>query len=467
MHPSIAIPAVILLQGLIGFGIASRLSKGSKPCQLCALGLLIGLPVSSVVLLALEILGIPLRLGPLLTALALVALLVSLGVFRKLGTAIRQTLHKPGLPAASECVFLVVIIFLAAASLWQCIFFPVTPRDTLVGMDLVARYAVEEATLRSSVFTGPELVGHLSHQPFYAPFTTLMQVTFRLAGFAFGKIWLSLLFFAFLAFLYCRLRETLHPILTGALVVCFLSIPSMFSQTYLVLTDYSNAVFFSLSVLALHDYKSSRDLRTLLLSSLFMSFACWSRSETILFVPFALLFVIALSRGSGWRHSMGLVIAFAAAPVVLFLLWHGVYCGFYLDHSFLHVIPSSHQSLAKLPSVAWNMLRLMNAPELFGSMFYIFTLCTAANLTIWRDLRGADLLLWIFILLAGFVFIVLYLPMASVGYTVKRGYLKLFPIMLFYLAQTRLLTTLSERIHRWQDPVGCQETGDHEGSESD
>ena len=132
------------------------------------------------------------------------------------------------------------------------------PRDAVVGMDLVAKIAVEEGTIASSVFTGPELAGRLSNQPFYAPFVMLMQLIFRLAGESLGQVWPSVLFVAFTVFLYDWVRERLHPVLAGLLTLFFLTVPIVHTYSYFVITDLANAVFFGVAAAYLHRYLKRR-----------------------------------------------------------------------------------------------------------------------------------------------------------------------------------------------------------------
>jgi hypothetical protein len=355
----------------------------------------------------------------------------------------RFTIRLSGLP------FLLVIALFVALSVWQCIRLPIIPRDAIVGMDLVAKYAVEEGTINSSVFTGEELKGHLSNQPYYAPFTMLMQIVYRLAGVPFGKLWLSVLFLSFVIFLYSRLRENLHPVPAGFLVLAFTIIPNMYSYTYLLLTDYANALFFGLGALFLYDYVGGSGTARLFMSALFMGSACWSRSETILFVVPGAVMLLLLARGP-WRKKLGHAGLFLLPSTILFLVWHWLYFTFIFESA------PSGDALALgaggqgISATIRGMLRLLGEGSLYGSMFYLFAASLVLNLAVFRDRGGVSLLAWIAILFAGFLLVAHFIPAASVGHTVKRGYFKLFPIMIFYLGGSRLFHYLSEQLRAWE-----------------
>ena len=349
-----------------------------------------------------------------------------------------------------ELVFLALIVFLVLISIWRCYYLPVTQRDAIVGFDLVAKYAAEQGTIRSTVFSDPHLQGHLSNQPYYAPFTAIMQIIFRLTGLQFGKVWLSVIFIAFLVFLYKRLAVFSHPILAGMLTVVFLSIPVMYAYTFTVQSDYSNAVFFAVSVILFHDYVRLGHRKLALLSAGFMGFACWTRSETIIFVPFGALAAYGFARRYGAKEGVRVAILFVLIPALFFSLWHVLYYTLYFKQT-----PGTQIILAGIsPSRAISMVArlwvLFGNTSAYGYIFPIFALSLLVNLTLFRDRRGLDLLIWLGILCLGFVMILLLVPAASIENTIKRGFFKLFPIMVFYLAQSRLYQFVSGKLSMWE-----------------
>ena len=61
---------------------------------------------------------------------------------------------------------------------------------------------------------------------------------------------LPLRILSFLVFLYHFLIRHLHRLIAGLFLVFFICIPEMYAYTFMVLYDYSNAVFFCVAVLA-------------------------------------------------------------------------------------------------------------------------------------------------------------------------------------------------------------------------
>jgi hypothetical protein len=453
---------VLLIQFLIGAGVVRALRYAGGPLERSALGMLVGMPVSTLGIILLDCLGIRLTPGSMLLALVLVMAGTNVDALRSPRTLLATLKpHRLSL-RLYDVPFLLVLLLLMVISIERSWHLPVTPRDMIVGPDLVAKYAVEQGTLASSVFTDAHLRGHLSNQPFYAPFTMLMQVIFRLTGHPFGQIWLSAMFLAFLAFLYGRLRTTLHPVLAGFLTVVTAATPELFAESFMLTVDFPNAIFFGLAVVLLGESVRTGSLRTLVLCALFMGFACWSRSETILFVPVAVAVTVAYTWRGGRARLLRDALVCAGIPVVFFAIWHVGY--FYLR---LPVGPESWIRLAiptgsGLGSLIVSIGRLLGSPGIYGYLFHIFGVVAAVNVLVLRDRRGMPVLLWVPALLLGFVVIVILLPAAAMETTVRRGLLKLIPIMALYLGETQLLQRASRRLHAWECPGRLD--GSHESA---
>ncbi|WP_431211949.1 hypothetical protein ACQ86N_40220 [Puia sp. P3] len=115
----------------------------------------------------------------------------------------------------------------------------------LSGPETIAEYAIREQSMINSFF-GLDLSS--TNNQFKSPFLISLQVIYKLAGFPFGQVWLSVVFISFTVFLYHFLRERLHPVLAGLLLLLFLMTPEIFAYTFMILYDYSNMVFFCLGL---------------------------------------------------------------------------------------------------------------------------------------------------------------------------------------------------------------------------
>jgi len=383
---------------MIGFGVNQRLGVRAKPTQLLGLAIMSGLGVSSLVVFILEIIRIPLGY----TSISLSLLLVASLFWRDYLKMRSGIIGRPQLPKLYEFLFLGAISFLVFISVWRCFYFPVTPFDSKVGIDLVAKYALLEGTIASTVFTEhlPN-VWYWSNQPFYAPFAMIMQVIFRSTGLPFGKVWLSLLFVGFLIFFYGKLKSRAHPIIAGALLLVLLCTPEFYAYTFLIQTDFSNALFFSVSVMFFYDYYIAGELdkSKLMLSVLFMCFAVWTRSETIIIVPLGALLILHKEFRVHPGKSLSLSLAYFLFPLGLFILWNFVYLKLYLPISpnTLSQINLSFDSyLIQLWTILKGMVNTSLLPVYWNHTVLIFLSVYILNLLIFRSFKGSLPMLWYF-----------------------------------------------------------------------
>ena len=224
-----------------------------------------------------------------------------------------------------EIPFFILLAYLLFISVWKCFYYPNIPFDTMVGSDMVAKAAVMEGTLDNSIFNDflPQ-ISTLSNQPYYAPFTMLMQVIFLALGGLFGKVWLSVLVIAFWLFLYFELRHYIHPILAGILIIIAFYSPEMFAYTYLVQTDYANAIFFVAGVSMFNRYLKEEGKGYFWAAAILFGLATWTRTETVFFLP---LITVLIALKDGIKKAIFQSVLFGLFSVVLVLLWNYLFLG--------------------------------------------------------------------------------------------------------------------------------------------
>ena len=443
---------IVLCQFLIGFGFLRKFKFLPGTLQTLSLSMLFGLALSTVILFVMEILFIPISL--LFYIILNFAVIIALHFRLKESLADLKALWtvRTIRPKIYHLVILGAVLYLAFISIWRCYYTPITPRDTVIGMDLVAKYAVEEQRIASSVFSQDFLRGKLSNQPFYAPFTAFMQIIYRMSGLAFGKIWLSIVFVCLLLFLYARLRETLHPLLAGLFLLLLMAIPEFYAYTFMVLTDFSNAVFFGISAIFFYDYMKTQSTKMLILSAISMGFACWCRSETLVFAVLSSLLLFVLESKKDLKKALIRSAVFIAIPLVFFLMWNVFYIGVYLESAPHNQLNPELLSAAGFFQVIKQINRiLVFNTDLYGYAIVFFIGCTVLNLILFRDFNGFEMLAWILLLYIGFAIIAHAFPAASIHNTIKRSFFKCFPILFFYLGQIKLFTSLSGRLERWEN----------------
>ena len=276
-----------------------------------------------------------------------------------------------------------------------------------------------------------------------------MQIIFRMTGLTFGKIWLSFVFISLLVFFYSTFRESVHPILAGLLLILLIAVPEFYAYTFMILTDFSNAVFFSISIVLFWKYVRERTFNSLLLSSLFMGFACWCRSETVVFAFMGAVLLFLLLMKSEGKKAIRYSAVFILVPLAFVLAWNGLFVNLYLGNPPEGQINAGLFDFAHLALVLRkiNTLLLFNT-QLYGYIMFFFIGLAFINLAGYRDSRGYEILLWSLLLYIGFVVIAHTFPAATVQNTIKRSFFKFFPLFTFYLSQTSLFDKLSNILRR-------------------
>ena len=436
---------------LRALGVQRRAAPGGLLLYM-GIGTLLGLGASTVVLFALELTRVRLTLAAYVAASVAVAALLG-RLRRREGRAMRWPSWRELHPAtAVACLALAFPITLA---MWRALALPVTPRDAIVGMDLVAQYAAEEGRLASSLFSVEHLQGKLSNQPYYAPFTALSQTLGYLGGAAYGKAWLAALPLGLVMMLGGALRQTLHPAFAAALVASLVAAPAFYGYSFMVLADYASAAFFGLGALALYRYRGKAwpglqisDGAVLALASVAFGFATWSRSETLgLVVPLALAVAVKawpLGRGPALRRALLL----GAGAVAAFVLWHVVFIPFYLGGGPANLL--AWDGARALGTNAARLAEQLSRTDQYGYVLALGAIGAAVSLVCFQSERGLFYLFTAAVVVAGLLVLVSIAPAASAVNTAKRGFFRLLPLVVLYLGVCPALTRPSDWLTRWE-----------------
>jgi hypothetical protein len=282
----------------------------------------------------------------------------------------------------------------------------------------------------------------------------------KMAGFPFGQIWLSAVFVSFTVFLYHALKEKLHPILAGLLLLLLMMTPEMYAYTFMILYDYSNMVFFFLSLWFLFGYFQNKMVSWFYFSGLLMGIATYIRSETLvlalLFLPPILL---ALYRDHKPIGKMGVACLFFLLPSLLgYYLPGPLYIGHYLPaHYDVGGLVNTNLSdwsplFQRYSDIVTRLIASTFGVHLWGYIFFVATGLFIVEFFVPgrynRDARNwlyAILVLYVGLGALGFV-----LPLINLNETTKRAMFKMLPLLTLYLANNAALLRLSQRISRWE-----------------
>ena len=444
-----------ILQVLSGFGLLTLFRIQLRPVALLGLSWMLGIALFSLVPFFLQLAWVPLT--AINISIVLVGLTCLLNFLFSRGMEVLST-FRIRRPALYELPALLVLAVLVIVSVWRCFYFPPTPRDLTSGPEVIASYAVREKTFINSVFS---VNLESTNNPFKPPFITSLQLIYKYAGFPFGQVWLSGLFLGFLMFLYSTLSVSLHRLLAGVLLVCFVAIPEMYAYTFMALFDYSNAVFFCLSLYFLFRFFRSSDSRQLWMAALLMGLATYIRPETLILAGFIAIAIVVYHQRThnSLVRTLRSCFLFILPALLLYLLAVTIYLRFYL--------PVEYGIEGLLRKELWNpapffqRFGAMNDQVIFSNTgvnyygYFIFLFIGLLLIdAIWKEPWDTGSLNWLYgvlVVYAGLPFIAFLFPLFDLDHSTKRGLFKIFPLMLLYMGNSRFLKWVSERIRLWEN----------------
>ncbi|WP_157603284.1 glycosyltransferase family 39 protein [Spirosoma telluris] len=272
-----------------------------------------------------------------------------------------------------------------------------------------------------------------------------------------------MLVIAFGLFLYAELRARIHPLLAGILITMLACSPELFAYTFLVQTDWANAAFFATGVILLQRYLESGQHGSFVGSAVLLAMACWTRTETIFFVPIGSLLLLIFSVSISKNKALFRAIALSAICLLPVVFWNYILLRGYIplppraNLGTLHGVTEGY--LSQLIAIAAQMNDQVIFDDVYwGYAVWVFLLLSLVNTVIFRDKRGFPILLWLAGIYILFVLIIQHVEGANVLFTFRRGFFKLLFLMYFYLGTTSLFRWLSNWIYRWESKIEKPET---------
>jgi hypothetical protein len=447
---------LLILQFIAGFGVLCLLKIYLKPGFFISLSVLIGVAVFSFVPFLLQLAYVTLTAFNVFVSIATVCLLLNLrskNGFLHLTNSLKGYRFQLKLYEIPSLFLIMLMIFV---SVWRCYYYPPTPRDLTSGAEVIAEYAVKEKTMINSVFT---VDLSTTNNQFKPPFITCLQIIYKYAGFPFGQVWLSGIFVFFIVFLYSALNARLHKIITGLLLVMFIAIPEMYGYTFMALFDYSNAVFFCLSIYFLNEYFTNGKNNYIILSGTLMAIATYVRSETLILAVLVLPAILFHHwQGKNFSRFFKSTAYFFIPSAVIYLLSITIYINYYLP-SLYKIDSLLNNNLAdlnplyqRISDVTGKFLLAGNVLDHYGYFVFVFLIVLCADAFRRNSWNPASLnWLWaVFIIYVGISFIGFLFPLYDLDHSTKRGLLKIFPLMLLYMSNSNFLISISDDIKKWE-----------------
>lgn len=228
----------------------------------------------------------------------------------------------------------------------------------------------------------------------------------------------------------------------------------------MALFDYSNAVFYFLSVWFLYLFFQNQQRNYLAFAGLLMAIATYIRSETLIL---ACLMAPAIL-WYHWKNKTGIVkgllsSAYFVVPSVLaYIVSITIFINRYLPVKY-NIEGQVNKNLGDL-SPLFERFSEINSQLIFsdrgvgfyGYFIYFFLLLLLLEMVIKRKFTPAtrNWLYAVLVIYIGFPIMGYLLPLLDLNNSTKRGLFKIFPLMLLYMANNSLLVSWSQKIMKWE-----------------
>ncbi|MBM4177968.1 MAG: hypothetical protein FJ211_01375 [Ignavibacteria bacterium] len=452
MPSEFGLPFVLLMHLIMGGSVLGALGLRTTKTITAILSVFAGMFIHSMLFFGCDLVGVPLTATSMFRS-AILGVLCTLPMWKTTRDLVR---HLRTIPPRGIGLYDIPVIgfsgYIFYMIMWASFYWPVTPFDAMAGIDLVATYTVVDHTIVNQVFTHPSLQGQLSNQPFYAPFTMLMQVIMKLIGFTHNQVWVGIVAVLFSIFMWAALRQLVHPTVASVLYLLFLLTPEMFGYTYLLQTDYVNAVFIVCGVYLFWN-GAERSIAPMIWSSaVFFAAAAWSRTEAPLLIVLGCgLTFMRLKNAFGSVKAMRMVATIIGVSFITFALWHVLFFNVYLP-----VRPSSADQLVGFSfGRFWDVIVLtctnvVLRVDLWGIIVWLFGAVMFANVVAYRRTFSVILSTWIAAVMLGLWLAGTIFSAAIVEQTLRRGMFKVVPLLVLAIAASQLVTSASSKIAAWE-----------------
>lgn len=442
----------VLLQWIMGFGAIGSLNTKLPRSVSVPLALIVGMFIHTVLFFSVDLWNLGMS-QTMLTVTGIAGVILTHTWWSRVRVFYDDLFKKPVFTLQLyDVVAIGMGLTVGYYVVWAAWYWPVTPFDAMAGIDLVARETVEQGTIVNRVFTEPVLVGRLSNQPFYAPFAMLMQVMYRLIGFTYGQVWLGVMAIAFSWFLWSAYRTVCQPFIANVLWLLTILTPELLGYTYLLQTDYANAVFVASGAMLLAMSLERDDVSAYGVAALLFAAGCWSRTESILLVTLGLLATMPLLVK---KHGVMNAIKYVGVAGVLSFLFFAVWNLFFIQ-VYLPVRPDTASELigfdpGRFISVVGNTFsNVILDKGLWAASFLVFAIIFVVNLVMTRTMGSLTTLIWIVMIWLGLEIVGTIFAAAVVEQTLRRGIFKLIPLMFYFVAAAPIVARWGQRITTWQ-----------------
>ena len=327
----------------------------------------------------------------------------------------------------------------------------------LSGPEVMADFALKEKHIINSLFT---IDLQSTNNYLKPPYITSLQIIYKMFVQPFGQTWLSILFVNFIVIIITLLKEKLHPVIVGFIMLYFFGMPEVFGYTYLMLFDYSNMIFFFGGFYFLNQYFEDKKASNFSFAVFLFTIATYIRTETLILEGMIVPLVIYhqfKDKLPAVKSAMRVGV-FLLMPFIVYFLCMNIFVKHFIPIKY-DVTNDINKNLGdvsfffkRVVDMSTELIFSENGMHYYGFFPYVFVTIMAADQVIFRKFtkEGVTMLTGIVIVYVGLAFIGYILPLADLLHTTKRGLFKLFPLILIYYRNSPSLLKLTEAINKWE-----------------
>jgi hypothetical protein len=447
---------LLVAQFLTGRGLLQLFKLSLKPLFIVCFSLLSGVAIFSFLPFIAELVHVDIT--P--TNMAIFIGVTTIGFCVPLIGMLRQfkmPAIKLKLPAIYELPFFIILGLLIFLSVWRAYYYPPNARDMTSGPEVMAELALKEKHIINSLF---KIDLQSTNNYLKPPFITSLQIIYKMFVQPFGQTWLSIIFINFVIVTYTLLKEKLHPLIAGFLMLFFFGMPEVFGYSYLMLFDYSNMVFFFFGFYFLNQYLEQKQWNYLGFSIFLFAIATYVRTETLILIGMIVpyFFIVEWRQKQPIRQSIMKIGLLLAVPFIVYFLCMNVYVKHYIPIKY----DVSKDVNPHLENVGMFIDRLVDMSNkliftptgviYYGQFVYLFVIILVVDVAVFRKYTQERItaLYGIGLVYVGLAFIGYLLPLADLTHTTKRGLFKMFPLILLYYRNSGILLKVTEMLNNWE-----------------
>lgn len=445
----------IVLTFLVGIALLLLISNRFGLLDFLGLSFPIGIGVQALIMFLLNFFGIAFSINLILTLSSILVVGLFTLVIVKRGFDFKSILNAINpkkyigfnLVWVSILGVLVYILYIITA---KSLFWPTFASDSLSSFDVLAKGIAGEGNIINTIL----LEKRVGFGAAYPPLYTMALAYSYMLGFELSKIIPALFFVSLSIGFYALLRKLIPSTFALLLTLLAVATPELLAQSAINITSVPQAVYAALGIMALIIWKKTEQDAYFYLSAVLIALNAFIRSEGILYIGAAFVFLFFLGYQSKNYKNL---IRYACMVLPAFVLWQ-VYLKIHSDIMAQYVqvgftlLPSSEHTSEILSITKTTIF----STQFYGISVYLFLIMVAANLkNIIKKKDSIGILMMICISFFGYLFLLNQMELKAdsmtniVKFSGKRFFFGHILLMWFYIASNSLTVKASQKVESW------------------